>query len=237
MEELKSLEDLLELQLEDIEIDRLLRRRETLDELESYRETHSRLTDLQARAGTVEKRLREADLAADKGEGELTLIEQKLEREERRLYAGGLSARDAEHLRSEVGMLRRQAGEREEEVLSLIDAKEEAQAELEELQGAAAEAQAEKDRLDGIIKAEWKEIDAAIAAHEVKKVEIVPLIPAELLALYEELRPSKEGVAVGRLAEGICGGCHLRLSAAERAQAMKETPPRCYHCRRILVPQ
>jgi len=84
---------------------------------------------------------------------------------------------------------------------------------------------------------QWKEIDAAIAAHDAKKVEIVPLIPADLLALYEELRPSKEGVAVGRLAEGICGGCHLRLSAAEQAQALKEEPPRCYHCRRILVPQ
>ncbi len=237
MEELRSLEDLLDLQLEDMEIDRLLRRRETLDELGLYRETHATLTDLEARIAAVEVRRHDADLAADKGEGELTIAEQKLEREERRLYAGGLSARDAEHLRAEVSMLRRQISEREDEVLALIDAKEEAQAELEELQSSAAETQVEKDRLDGIIQAQWREIDEAIATHEAKKTEIVPLIPAELFALYEELRPAKEGVAAARLAESICGGCHLRLSAAERAQALKETPPRCYHCRRILIPQ
>ena len=66
MEELRSLEDLVDLQIEDIEIDRLLRRRESLDELEQYREAHARMTDLEARAAAVEKRLREADLAADK---------------------------------------------------------------------------------------------------------------------------------------------------------------------------
>jgi predicted nucleic acid-binding Zn-ribbon protein len=44
-------------------------------------------------------------------------------------------------------------------------------------------------------------------------------------------------VAVGRLADGICGGCHLRLSAAEQVEVLRDFPPRCMHCRRILVPQ
>ncbi len=54
--------------------------------------------------------------------------------------------------------------------------------------------------------------------------------------LYDELRELKtDGVGAARLDEGVCGGCHLRLSAAEQSQAMKESPPRCIHCRRILV--
>ena len=89
----------------------------------------------------------------------------------------------------------------------------------------------------GAIRDAWKEIDAQIAVKEARKAELVPLVAPDLLALYEELRPGKEGVAVGRLAEGVCGGCHLRLSAAEQAEVLRESPPRCLHCRRILVPQ
>jgi predicted nucleic acid-binding Zn-ribbon protein len=86
-----------------------------------------------------------------------------------------------------------------------------------------------------VITAAWKEIDAELARREARKAEIVPPIPADLLALYERLRTTKEGVAVGRLADGQCGGCHLHLSAAEQAEAAAADPPRCTHCRRILV--
>ena len=41
---------------------------------------------------------------------------------------------------------------------------------------------------------------------------------------------------VGALIEGVCGACHLKLSAAEEHEARQEDPPRCVHCRAILVP-
>jgi len=125
----------------------------------------------------------------------------------------------------------------EDQILELIDTREKAEAEVADLRREREAAQAEKDRLDAIIKEEWRAIDADIARAEVRKKGIVALIVPDLLDLYEELRPHKEGVAVGRLSEGICGGCHLRLSAAEQVQVLRESPPRCLHCRRLLVPQ
>jgi len=237
MEELRSLEDLLDLQVEDLEIDRLLHQRETLPELELYRVAHQRTSDIEARLAEAGGRRRDADLATDKAEGELVIAEEKLQREERRLYAGGLTARDAEHLRQEVQMLSRQISEREDEILALLEIKEQAETDLEGLQEEQAMADAEKGRLDGLIRTSWAEIDGQIARHDARKTDILPLIEPDLIELYDELRPMKEGVAVGRLAEGICGGCHLRLSAAEQVHARREEPPRCYHCRRILVPQ
>jgi predicted nucleic acid-binding Zn-ribbon protein len=237
MEELGSLEDLLDLQAVDLDIDRLLHRRSSLPELDEYRSAHDVVSRLDARVEEVSQRRREAELASDKAEGELEMSEDKLNREERRLFAGGLSARDAEHMRREVEMLRRQASEREDEILELMEARDRAQSELEGLQAERAEAGVVEARLEAVIRDAWKEIDTRIAAAEHKKAEIVALIAPDLLALYEELRPGKEGVAVGRLAEGVCGGCHLRLSAAEQAEVLRESPPRCLHCRRILVPQ
>jgi predicted nucleic acid-binding Zn-ribbon protein len=237
MEEIRSLEDLLDLQREDSDIDRLLERRQSLPELEEYRAAHERVTDLDAELQEISGRLRDLDLGVDKAEGELQMGEEKLQREERRLFAGGLSAKEAEHLRQEVEMLRRRSSEAETEILELMEHREQAQHELAGLEAERREADAVKTRLQGSIQAEWKGIDVEIARHEAKKAELAPLIPTDLMDLYEQLRPAKEGVAVGRLAEGICGGCHLALSAAERSQVLAEDPPRCLHCRRILVPQ
>ena len=237
MEELRSLEDLLDLQAEDLEIDRLLHQRETLPELAEYRSVHQLSVSLDARLEDAGGRRREVDLAIDKAEGDVKIDEEKLNREEQRLYAGGLSARDAEHLRAEVEMLRRQISQREDEILASIEVKEQVEGELAGLQAERDVAGSDKDRLDGLIRAAWAKIDAEIARHETKKQDVLPLIDPEMIELYDELRPIKEGVAVGRLADGICGGCHLRLSAAEQVTALREAPPRCYHCRRILVAQ
>lgn len=237
MEEFRSLEDLLDLQVVDLDIDRLLHRRQSMEELALYREAHEQVAGLDAGLAEAEGRLRQLELAGDKAQGELDLAEQKLHREERRLYAGGLSAREAESMRLEVEMLRRHISEREDHILELIESREQVEAEVAGLRERRAVAQAEKDRLDVIIKEEWRVIDAGIGRAEARKRDLVPLIAPDLLALYEDLRPHKEGVAVGRLAEGVCGGCHLRLSAAERVEVLREYPPRCLHCRRILVPQ
>jgi hypothetical protein len=237
MEELRSLEDLLDLQTEDAEIDRLLHRRQALPELATYRDVHERVAQFDREISAVSARLREADLASDKADGELQIAEDKLQREEQRLYAGGLGARGAEHLRQEVEMLRRHVSEREDEILELMDAKEQAESEVGRLEAERAVVEAEKERLEGIIQAEWRVIDDQIARHEARKRDIVPLIAPDLMALYEELRAHKQGVAVGRLAEGVCGGCHLKLSAAEQVDVLRASPPRCLHCRRILVPQ
>jgi predicted nucleic acid-binding Zn-ribbon protein len=53
--------------------------------------------------------------------------------------------------------------------------------------------------------------------------------------MYEKLRHSKEGVAIGRFEHGVCGGCHMALSPAEQAEAFSDEIPRCVHCRRLLV--
>ena len=85
------------------------------------------------------------------------------------------------------------------------------------------------------VAAEWKVIDVEIAAKEARKGDIAPLVPDPLATLYERLR-QRDPVAIAPLTDGVCGGCHLRLSPAELIEALAEDPPRCVHCRRIVVP-
>ncbi len=177
-------------------------------------------------------------MALDKAEGELTLLENKKDVEERRLYAGGMGARETEHLRKEVEMLGKQATDAEEAILALMERKERQESDLADLREELATAEAAEKALEARVGELWKQIDAELARKEARKAEIVPLVDADLLELYEHVRSARDdGVAVGRFAEGICGGCHLRLSAAEQHEALREYPPRCLHCMRILVPQ
>lgn len=236
MEELKSLADLLDLQEVDLQIDRLLDRRQHLPELERYRTTHEEVARLTAEKESADATLRTVGLALDKAGGELELTETKAAREENRLYAGGLSARDADYLRREVELLRGRVGTMEEEVLELLEARENAEGVQEKLAGELETVETEKVDLEKMIREQWRIIDAEIALKEQRKVQIVPTIDESLLELYDELRDTREGAVVGHLTDGVCGVCHLKLSAAEEVHAKREDPPRCIHCRAILVP-
>jgi len=235
MEELRSLADLLDLQEVDLQIDRLLHDRQSLPELDEYREAHGHNEALKGELANAEAILRDTSLDLDKTEGELEITGQRLDAEQNRLYAGGMSARDAEYLRREVEMLQRKRSEAEDKVLELMEAREQQEATVADLKTSQQEAEADKSRIEGLIKEAWAGIDARLGVKEARKAEIVPRIDEDLVDLYEQLREKKEGIAAGALTDNMCGGCHLKLTAAEIVEAKRSDPPRCIHCRRILV--
>lgn len=230
-----GLDGLLDLQDVDLAIDRLLHQRQTLPELTTYQEAAGRKDRLLSVQAERQARLRSLERDLDKAEGELELLEIKLKESETRLFAGGMSGRETEQKRLEVQSLRGQQGAMEDRVLALIEEVEPLQQEVSQAAAEIDAATRDVEELESRIADAWREIDAQIARKEETKREIAGPIPPELMSLYEQLRRSKEGVAVGRLSGGVCGGCHLSLSRPEQAEAAEWDPPRCIHCMRILV--
>ncbi len=233
--ELVSLADLLDLQELDLQIDRLLEKRQSLPELEAYQKTHNEFEELKSELDGAEAALKELELALDKASGELEILESKLDEHETRLYAGGMNARETEHMRLEVQSLRGQKGTMEEKVLRIMEEIDPAREVVDGLRSRAAELEAEKQRLETSIRDQWKTIDAELARKEERKKAAAEPIPEDLIELYEKLRRIKEGVAVAAFDHGVCGGCHMALSLAEQDEAFSTEIPRCVHCRRILV--
>lgn len=233
--ELTSLSDLLDLQQIDLQIDRLLDQRQTLPELEAYKAAHERLKELDLERDGDAGELRRLDLDLDKAEGELELLEIKLEEHETRLFAGGMSARETEHMRLEVQSLKGQREALELRVIAMLESIDPARAKVAEVDGEIARVEAVRSELETAIKAQWKTIDSDLARKEERKREALEPIDAGLLDLYEKLRGIKEGVAVAAYDHGVCGGCHMALSPAEQDEAFGNELPRCVHCRRILV--
>ena len=230
-----ALSDLLDVQDVDLTIDRLIHQRQTLPELVKYQEAAGRRESLEALRAERGAVLRSLELDLDKAEGELELIEIKLKESETRLYAGGMSGRETEQKRLEVQSLRGQQSALEDRVLGLIDQVDPVRSEVARVDAKLASTRNEESALEGAIADAWRQIDGQIGRHEESKREIAANINAELLSLYEQLRKSKDGVAVGRLTGGVCGGCHLALSLPEQTEAADWDPPRCLHCMRILV--
>lgn len=235
LDEIKSPADLLDLHEIDLEIDRLLDERASLPELDQYKAAHGDVTHLESEKTAADAALKTIELGLDKTNGELEIMAIRAAAEHNRLYAGGISARDADYLRREVEMLDAKVSKMEDEVLHLIEEKEETEQLVARLAVDLETATEHREKLRQEIADKWRVIDKQIEVKEARKAEAAPLVEAYLMEIYDELRSAKEGRVVGPLVDGICGSCHLKLSAAEVARAVKDDPPRCIHCRSILV--
>ena len=229
---------LLELADLDAELSRLDHRRRGLPEI-------AELARLEARAGELKDALvgtgtELGDLSREqsRAERDVDQVRTRIEKDRARLDAGQVSAaRELASLQSEIENLHRRQGDLEEVVLELMERREtldSQQAELtteqESLGGAIAALAARRD-------AAFKEIDEQAAKASDRRASVVADVPADLLALYDQIRKTK-GVGAAMLRAGRCEGCHLSLNAADlnviRASAPDEVV-RCEECRRILV--
>lgn len=236
MDDLRSLEDVLELQLLDSAIDHLLEERQNLPQLERYKAVSRNIEALKRQLSQQQAAADETRLEVQRAQGEMNLVEDKKTFEERRLYAGGMNARLTQNLQMEIEMLGRQIETFEEEILAALDVREQQDKDIEATTALLTEAESDFARLESEISLAWKAIDDEVAKDESKKSQVVPRIDPEILEIYEDMRSRpRELPSVGRLEDDSCGACHLRLSKAEQNKARSSFPPRCVHCRAILV--
>ncbi len=231
----QGLFDLLDLQEVDLAIDRLLHQRQTLPVLAEYQTASGERDRVKGLLNTKQGEHKLVELDLDKAEGELEVLESKLKESETRLFGGGMGGRETEQKRLEVQGLRGQQATMESRVLELIEVVDPLRDEAASLNSDLATIEAKVSEHEAEIARAWAQIDDQIARREETKKELAAPIPPELIVLYEQLRVSKEGVAIGRLVNGTCGGCHLALSIPEQQEAAEWDPPRCLHCMRILV--
>jgi predicted nucleic acid-binding Zn-ribbon protein len=104
------------------------------------------------------------------------------------------------------------------------------------LQGELDEARRRLEELRSSSQRELEETARALEKRRLEREKLVPAFDEELLDLYEDLRSSKKGVAAAALIDGVCQGCHQKLSPMELDRLKRaEGVRRCDYCRRILV--
>jgi uncharacterized protein len=234
-----ALEALLALQDEDSAIDALEHRRATLPVRQQLAEHERTLTQLAAQEHDANTARAGHETRLSELANEVTEIVTRASRIDERLRSGqAASFRDQEAMAVEIGNLDRLRRDLDDEQLIVMEAIEPLETELASLADARKAVESEILRMRAELALAESEIDKEIATHRAARETIATTIPDDLLADYERLRRHLGGVGVARVIGGMCGGCHLMLSATELDRlrhAAGNVVVHCEQCGRILV--
>lgn len=232
-----TLENLLALQKEDSAIRRLTHRKETLPEAERLAEVNHRLAELNADIEIARKQTDEIAREQNRIEGEIELLDQKIQKEEKKMFSGAVSnPKELTALQTEVEALKRKKGGLEDQLLEVMVQRDQAGNTLEALERERDAADSDSQSLGATVADITGTIDAELGEHSARRDEIAATISGELLDLYDRLRADKGGIGAAALVGGTCEGCHTKLPAREVERLRNEGGlQRCDNCRRILV--
>jgi predicted nucleic acid-binding Zn-ribbon protein len=232
-----ALTRLLDLQTEDTALRRLVQRRDNLPEAQRLAELKDSLSELSSDLEIAGKQRDEVSREQDRLEGEISLADQKLSREEQRLFSGSVAnPRELASLQAEVEMLKRKRAELEDKLLEVMVQRDETLTTIDRLKREESETAAEVRDLSERVSSIDSEIATELEGHKSARDAIVAELPTELVTLYESIRDSKGGIGVARLVGGTCDGCHTQLPARDAERVRTEGGlQRCDNCRRILV--
>jgi uncharacterized protein len=234
---MQGIDHLLELQVIDTAIDRSTARRRVL-------ESETEVAAARSEADAAENVLGELGLKIDalardqqRIEHEVDSLSQKSAAEDRRLYDGSIvNTKELGSLQREIENLKRRRSDREDELLGIMEERER----LEE-RSALARTESQRQRvlaeeIAASAGVELAQIGTELEARAAERAALVSGIDPEAVELYDDLRAQKKGVGAVVLVDGVCQGCHEKLSAMEMDR-IKHTEGirRCEHCRRIVI--
>lgn len=230
---------LLDVQAVDTAVAQLQHRRKTLPE-------HAEIARLRAERAALASELVASDTAVSdlereqaQAETDLEPVRQRLVRNQQRIANGTVA--DPKALASmvdEVEHLKKRIGDLEDAELEIMEQLETEVSGREKLRGQLARLDETLATLSAKRDTQLAELDADVAERGAGRAELIPAVPAPLLALYAKISAGHGGVGAAELRQRRCTGCQLELNAAdlrEYAAAPADEVLRCEECSRILI--
>jgi uncharacterized protein len=225
---------LLALQDTDAVIDRLTKRlaeikaalRET-DQLIAARQARHHVEQLAAQRRTARKQLELSTAAVD----------DKIQLAEKRLYSGAVkNPKELLDLQNDISSLKRQKTKLDEQLFDAMLEVEEAETALQQRTADFAQVEANWRHSQSDLITEQAQLEANLANEHRDQAAARAALSVPDLALYDQLRRRKAGVAVVELNGQLCGGCGVRVTGSVIQQlSQNDQYARCGNCERILV--
>ena len=223
----------------DAALAQLEHRRRTLPEHAEINALNAALATNSADLVAAETAVSDLEAEQNRAEADIQPVRERLHRNQTRIADGTIA--DPKALSSmieEVAHLQRRISDLEDAELEIMEQLESATATLERLRIKAGEL--DKQLADAVARRNHAvaAIDAQVAEQRAEREELSPLLPADLLALYDKIGKSHNGVGAAELRQRRCTGCQLEVNAADLrvfAAAADDDVLRCEECSRILV--
>lgn len=229
---------LLDLQALDTRVIQLKYRGKNHPGLARLAELESQITDLHGAAVTAQASLSDLKRELTKAEGDVDQVKQRAERHQTRLDSGQVGAKDAQALTAELDVLANRISVLEDIQLSIMEQVEDHEDSVNKLLASENELAAAKAELIKELKADRESIIAELEQVARERAELVSQIDAGLVALYDKIRASNDGIGAAALRRGISEASGMRLGAVELDHA-KNAPEdevlRCEETDVILV--
>lgn len=170
-------------------------------------------------------------------EGEVQTLNAKIEPEEKRLYDGSVkNPKELTAIQQELDSLKKHRAEFEEELLSVMSQAETADREVAARRRTVANLEARWEIRSAELKVEAARLQDVVALVDQKRERQKSSIPPRDLAIYEDLRKRKGGMAVAKLQGGVCLGCRIQVPEGIRRRVFAPTIlAQCPSCDRILA--
>jgi predicted nucleic acid-binding Zn-ribbon protein len=230
---------LLDLQTVDTKLAQLGHRRQTLPEHGVIAKLQTRRSALASDLIAAETTISDLELEQTKAETDLEPVRERLSRNQVRIANGTVA--DPKALSSmvdEVSHLKKRISDLEDAELDVMEQLEAAVTDRETLRGRMTqvdndlvETTAERDR-------QLAALDGEMGGLRAERAGLAPLIPPDLLTLYDRIGASHGGVGAAELRQRRCTGCQLEINAADLrafSAAPKDEVLRCEECGRILI--
>ncbi|MFN2545464.1 MAG: zinc ribbon domain-containing protein [Actinomycetota bacterium] len=233
----RGIDRLLELQELDLSIDRLRSRQEELESGEDVRTARLNMEKAENVLGELKLALDSLDREQRRLENEIDSLTRKADAEQKRMYDGSVvNPKELESIQHEVQNLGQRRGRLEDELLEQLERREDLESRIKQAEAEATEARDRLSEVSGESIHELEDISKGLMSRTAERAQLAPAFDEELLELYEDLRRQKRGVGAAALEDGVCQGCHQKLSSMEMARLKKtHGVKRCEYCRRILV--
>ncbi len=228
---MKELEFLIQLQDVDLKIEKAEKEKKILQ---------SRLKELQEKLETLEKDLLEKkqrlkDLRKEKMEKELQIkeIEERLQKHEEEKYKVK-SQDEFEAVEREIAILEKNKDKEEDFLLELMEEEDNL---LNILPSAEKEFQENKEKLlreKESLTNKIVELEKNKKSLMEKREKLSPQINKVYYNQYEQLRKTKNGLAVVAVKDGTCSGCNMRVPPSLIGQMRRNQIVYCESCNRII---
>ena len=229
---------LLALADEDVALTQLAHRRRTLPEVAAVDAAAEAERALAGALVRAETEARDLEREVKRMESDVDVVRQRATRDQQRLEAGGLPAREVTALQHELDSLARRQGDLEDQELELMERQEAADAALGAAQAGLQNAEADRARAEQLRDDALADLADATARHEKARNDAAAGIPAPLLSLYDRVRQQTGTTGAALLQARQCQGCRIELFGKELAAVRAADPNevvRCENCGRILV--
>ena len=162
----------------------------------------------------------------------------KIELAEASLYGGKIqNPKELQELQNEVASLKRLLTSYDDKQLDTMMEVEEAEAFVIKSKERLIESQKMQIERNAVLDGEKTKLLSEVDRLESERKATIPTILASDLGMYEQLRKSRNGVAVAKINSRACTACGTTLTAAV-VQATQSTGQiiRCPNCGRFLYP-